>query len=56
MEKEMRGREVLLGMLEICTHNFRKRRITLSRNSLTNNKLVFDLYICEYNSLYESLQ
>ena len=45
MEKEMRGREVPLGVSEICTHNFRKRRITRSRNSVTNNQLVFDLYI-----------
>ena len=39
-----------------CTHNFRKKRITRSRNSVTNNQIVFDLYICEYNPLYESLQ
>ena len=39
-----------------CTHNFRKKRITWSRNSVTNNQLVFDLYICEYNPLYEFLQ
>ena len=39
-----------------CTHNFHKRRSTRSQNSVTNNQFVFDLYICEYNPLYESLQ
>ena len=39
-----------------CTHNFSKRRITRSQNSVTNNQLVFELYMCEYNPLYDSLQ
>ena len=47
---------VCVCLSEVCTHNFHKRRITRSRNSVTNNQLVFDLYVCEYNSLYKSLQ
>ena len=51
----MRGREVPLGVPEIFTHKICKNinhTVTKYCNKLS---IYIDLYICEYNPLYDSL-
>ena len=48
----MRGREVPPSVPEICTHNFCKRRITRSRNSVTNYQLYWFVYMWVQSSVW----
>jgi len=55
MEKEMRGKEVPLGVPEICTHKIRKKITHMVTKYCNKLSIYIDLYICEYNLLYDSL-